>query len=90
MDSGRLEEAVRVMVKAAELYPEDFQSLTDAAGALRYGSRLVFPIPLYYSDPDVSKSIIGVSLTVTTSGAVSIVLALRIQSMHAIHGLSRQ
>ncbi|OQV17636.1 Transmembrane and TPR repeat-containing protein 2 [Hypsibius exemplaris] len=35
MDSGRLDDAVRVAVKAAELYPNHFQSLTDAAGALR-------------------------------------------------------
>ena len=36
MDSGRVEEGVKVLLKGAEMYPHDFQCLTNAAGALRY------------------------------------------------------
>lgn len=36
MDSGRPDQGLQFLLKAAEMYPNDFQSLTNAAGALRY------------------------------------------------------
>ena len=38
MDSGRIEEGVKVLLKGAKMYPHDFQCLTNVAGALRYVS----------------------------------------------------